>query len=327
VTSPPAGTAGATAVRAYLDRLREALPPSRADEVVTEVESLVEDRLEAEGEARSTPEAAARALAALGPPEALAAALAGEAPLVVPAATRRAFTRMLAVLFAGHLLLSIVLTAISADASFLPGIVTPLPRGSWLATAGGVLGVFLLDAGLLGVVFAVVGRERAPGLLPHLALSMPGTRRDAALSLVLIALVAVLLNVPTVRDRVFAVTGADGPVPVLSDTAKGLVVAADVVLFLFALRHLALLVTGRERLQALLFDALASLAGAALAVLVLTRDELVRIPSSATLSMDQAKVFSDLLYRVVLVIALVAGLLLMTRFVRRALRIRDLLVA
>jgi hypothetical protein len=314
-------------VRAYLERLREALPPSRADDVVHEVESLVEDRLEAEGESSATPEAASRALRALGPPEALAAALSGEAPFVVPAATRRAFVRMLAVVFAGHLLLSIVLTAISADASFLPGIVSPLPRSSWLATAGGVLGVFLVDVGLLGVLFAVVGRERAPSLLGHLPLAMPGNRRDAALSLVLIGLVAVILNVPAVRDGVFSVAGADGRVPVLSDTAKGLVLAADVVLFLFALRHVALLVTGRERVQGLVFDALASLAGAVLCVLVLTRDELVRIPSSATLSAEQAKVFSDLLYRVVLVVAFVAGLLLATRFVRRALRIRDVLVS
>jgi hypothetical protein len=327
VTSSTAEGEGRTVVRAYLARLREALPPGRADEVVTEVEGLVEDRLEAEGEGRATPEAAARALQALGPPEVLAAALSGEAPFVIPSATRRAFTRMLAVLFAGHLLLAIVLTAISAEASFLPGLVAPLPRQNWLATAGGVLGVFLLDIGLLGVVFTIVGRDRAPTVLPHLALAMPGTRRDAALSLVLIALVAVILNVPGVRDVVFSVTGADGRVPVLSDTAKGLVVAADVVLFLFALRHLALLVTGRERLQGLIFDALASLAGAALCVLILTRDELVSIPSSATLPMDQAKIFSDLLYRVVLVIAFVAGLLLVTRFVKRAIRIRDMLAS
>ena len=117
---------------------------------------------------------------------------------------------------------------------------------------------------------------------------MPGTRRDAALSLVLIGLVAVILNIPAVRDGVFSVAGAeDAHVPVLSDTAKGLVIAADVVLFLFALRHLALLVTGRERLQGLFLDALASLAGATLAVLVLTRDELVRIPAAASLTARQ----------------------------------------
>ena len=74
-----------------------------------------------------------------------------------------------------------------------------------------------------------------------------------------------------------------------------------------------------------LLDAMASLAGAILAVLLMTRDELVRIPQSAGLTEIQASVFADLLFRVVFVVCLVAAILLVMRFARRLLRVKQLL--
>ena len=89
--------------------------------------------------------------------------------------------------------------------------------------------------------------------------------------------------------------------------------------------HLLLLLTGVERVQGVVLDALASLAGAILAVLLMTRDELVRIPASSGLTEAQAAVFADLLFRVVFVVLLVAAILLVMRFARRILRVRQLL--
>ncbi len=313
-----------SATEAYLDRLREVLPASRAAEVVREVEALIGDRLEQDPEGPGSPGAADRALAALGTPEALASSLAG-GQVVLDLATRRAFTRMLTVVFAAHLLLSIVLTVIAPDASLVPGLVGALPRSPWVATASAVLGVFLVDVGALLVLFRLLGARRAPGLLHGLPLRMPVRRRDAVLSLVLLALLALILNVPDLRDRILAVGIGEERSPVLAPSVTALTLAADAVLILFAVRHLLLLVSGVERVEGVVLDAMASLAGAILSVLLMTREELVRIPPSSGLTEAQAAVFADLLFRVVFVVCLVAAILLVMRFARRVLRVRQLL--
>jgi hypothetical protein len=308
----------------YLTRLRDALPPAKAADVADEVSALVADRVEIEGGSVDDPAAVERALSALGKPESLAAALGGDS-VTIDAATRRAFVRWLAVLFAGHLVLSIVLAVMGTVEALLPGLVEPLPRENLFASACGVLSILFLDVGLLTVFFALVGRDRVPKVLPRLRLSMPGTRRDAVLSLLLLGLVAVILNSPSLRDSLISVGPGHQRAPVLAPDAIGLLPLADAVLLLFGLRHVVLLVSGGERVQGLVLDALASLAAVALAIAVMTRPELVRIPPTASLSAEQAKVFQDLLVRVCLVVAFVASLLLATRFVRRCLRLKDLL--
>lgn len=307
----------------YLSRLRDVLPPGRADSVVAEVNSLIQDRLEDQGAEKPTVEDTQRALDALGPPEALASALLGGGTHV-DYATQRAFTRMLAVVFAGHLLLAIVLTAIDAGAALVPGLIGALPRSSLWSTVCGIVGIFFVDVGFLGVTFLLLGRQRVPEILHRFRLEMPGTRRDAVLSLVLLALIAVIFNVSGFRDALFAVGRPETRAPILSPELLALLPVANVVLLLFALRHVLLLIAGGERVSGLAVDGFASLGGAVLAVLVMTRDQLVRIPVSTSLSQHQAEVFSDLLFRVMLVVCFVAALLLVTRFVKRVLRIRQL---
>ena len=167
-TTPASGAApgpaksapAARRIEEYLERLRDALPAARADDVVREVSALIEDRLDVEGPERGTPEAVEHALGALGPPDALAAALVGDGSGVKPAVLR-AFVRMLVVLFAAHVLLSIVLTVVSPGRSLVPGLAVPL-EGDWFGIVGGVLSVFFADVGLLTVLFAVVGRDAGP---------------------------------------------------------------------------------------------------------------------------------------------------------------------
>jgi hypothetical protein len=98
------------------------------------------------------------------------------------------------------------------------------------------------------------------------------------------------------------------------------------MLGLFAIRHLILLVQGGEKVLGVLADALASLAGAGLAVLAMTRDELVRLPAPP-LTEDQARTLGDLLFRILLVVAFVAGVGLAIRFAKRVMRLKDLLAA
>ena len=63
------------------------------------------------------------------------------------------------------------------------------------------------------------------------------------------------------------------------------------------------------------------------AVLVMTRAELVRVPSGVGLTEAQARTFADLLLRVGFVVCLLGAVLLVARAVRRLLRIRELIAA
>jgi hypothetical protein len=283
--------------------------------VVDEVRSLVEERVEHEGGDAAT---TARALEALGPPETLAAKIEGEG-FAVSRTLRRTFVRTLASVFAAHAMLAIVLSAIPGHGALVPGLVGPLPRESVFATVAGLFGILFCDLGFLVALFAVLGRDRAQRL-PTLRLRMPGTRRDGALSLVLIALVAVLLH--PLRSRVFAVEGTDGVTPIFPDEVVALLPLFDAMLGLFALRGVLLLAGGRERVESVAADALAALCGAVLAGMLLTRDQLVTLPAS--LGKDQGLVLEDLLRRAFLVAIFVCGVGLAIRFAKRVLRLREL---
>lgn len=308
----------------YLERLRDVLPPREASTVLAEVSALIDDRLDAEARSGgATPEGAERALMALGSPESLATSLVGGGT-TIDLATRRAFGRMLAVLFAGHLLVSIILTVVGRESKLIPGFVTALPQDGWFATAAGLGSIFFLDAGILGVVFALFGRRRSPAILQRLRLRMPVRRRDAVSSLVLLTLVAVLANVATFRDALFSIGAAESRTTILAPELLDLLPAANGVIALFALRFLLQVISGTERVESVAVDGVASLAGAAFCVLVMTRNQLVRFPTSAGLPEASANLFSDLILRVVLVVGFVASLLLVTRFVKRCLRLRQL---
>lgn len=313
-------------VAEYLERLRDMLPARDARGVLAEVTALIEDRLESECAGTPTPEGARTALRALGSPEALASSLVGGAT-TIDLATRRAFTRMLAVVFAGHLLLEIILTVIGRDSTLVPGLVSALPREGLFATLCGVVGVFFLDVGFLGVVFVFFGRRRSPEILHRLHLRMPVRRRDALASLVLLGLVALLINVSAVRDALFSVGGDAGRSPILAPDLLDLIPAADAVLMLFAVRFGLQLISGGERVGSLVADGLASLGGAGFCVLLMTRNQLVQLPATAGLSESATILFSGLISRVVLIVSFVASLLLVTRFVKRGLRLKQLLTA
>ena len=307
----------------YLERLRDHLPAKEAQRVLEEVDGLIQDRKEAELEFEGVDEAEAesRALRAMGSPEELASRLM-EAPLEVDLATRRSFTRSLMILFAAHLVLSIVLTVAGTSGTGIPGLLGPLDTRSLASTFGSVLAIFLIDTGVLFLLFALLGRGKTPSGLPRLQLRTVASRRDSILALVLLALVALILY--PFRDQVFAVREGDQMVGFL---APGLVEAlpfVGVALVLLALRQVLILVKGRESRLAILTDAVASLVLAFALVFTVTRDEIVRFPEG-TLGSKGAETLENVVTRVFLLVFVAAALFLTVRAVKRLLRLRQLL--
>jgi hypothetical protein len=304
----------------YLERLRDLLPAREAPRIVEEVDSLLLDRMEAEQRepSVSADEAERRALRSLGTPEELAERLSA-APFRIDLATRRAFVRTVAVVFAGHLLLAVVLTAARAEAPALPGLLAPLPRAPLTALFGAVLGLFLTDLGGVLAVYLLLGRGRprhAPSL-PRLASSV--SRRDSLVALSLLAVLAAIFHAP-LRDQVFAVRHAGRAHPLLGDELLRLLPLLDVVLGLFALRHVWLLVRRRDGVVSVGLDALATLATTSLFVLACTRSDLLRLPPS--LDSATAAILADLGTRALLLVFVAAALFSAIRFVHRLLLLR-----
>lgn len=310
----------------YLERLEDYLPASEARRVLPEVREMILDRVEAELE--RTPdidrsEAESRALAAWDPPEALAGQLT-TASLTIDVATRRAFVRSLLALFAGHLAFAIVLTGAGSAGTAIPGFLGPLPTSTFLATLLGAFSILCIDAGLVFLVFVLLGRSRSRLKLPYLDLKTHWTRRDGIQGLILIGLLALVFNV--FLDTVFALREGDVLTPFLSTDLKELLPWLNLVLGLFALRYLLTAVGRTDGVETSAVDALASLAGGALAILAATRANLVTLPDGA-LGPERTDVLEDLMDRVFLAVFVVAALLLAVRFVKRALRTSRLIAA
>jgi hypothetical protein len=308
----------------YLDRLSDLLPPREVARVRSDVEALIEEHayglLEAHPDL-APHEAERRALKALGPPEQLAEALASD-PLTIPLATRQLFLRVLTGVFAGHLLLSIVLTAVGSESAAIPGLLGPLPKTPAAAVFLSVVTLFLLDTGLVLVLFVALGTGRSHRALRGFSARDHWTRKGAVEGLVLLVLLALILN--AFLDTIFSVKHGAGREPFLSADLKRLVPLVNVMLCLFAVRHV-LTLTGRARgALAACVESAACLLGTAALILATTRSKLVHIPAG-NLGQIAADVLDDLIERALLLVFVVGALMLIVRFVRHALRAWHLL--
>ena len=304
----------------YLHRLEEVLPTQELSRVREDVDALIHDHvagaLDADP-ALSQDEAEARAIAAMGSPERLAEELGVSSSVSIPLSVRRAFVRALAVLFGGHLLLSIVLTVAGSESAAIPGLLMPLPKGPFLAVLLSVLTIFLIDAGAVLMLFATLGTRSSMPSFPHLRMRDRWNRRDAWQGLCLVALLTVVFNV--LLDPIFSVKEGQNWTPFLSPDLKALVPYVNVALALLAARHVLTLLGKGESAAAIGADALAALAGSVLLAIAAAQGELVNMPAGA-LGEDAAHVLDSLIERVFLLVFIVAALLLLGRFVRQSLR-------
>jgi hypothetical protein len=305
----------------YLDRLRDLLPARESRRVVEEIDAMILDRVEsAEQDGTSPTEAERRAIAALGSPEALADRIVGT-PVTIDLATRRSFVRWLFVVFAGHLLLSVVLTAAGAEGSVVPRLLGPLPTESWMAFVGGVLSVFLIDVGALFAVFALRVGRRTMAALPFGSLRPSWEPRDSVLSLVVLGVAAAVFN-PPVRDVVFAIRHQGASTPILSADLVALVPWVNVILGLAALRNVLTLARRRVGPLAVGVDAFATLGTVALLVVAVARPDYVRLPP--TVDAETAAILADLATRGLLLVFVLAAFFLSIRLVRRVILLRHL---
>ncbi len=306
--------------RDYLDRLDDLLPAKEGARVRQDVSALIDDRIEAalhRDPALSDEQAERRALEALGPPERLADDLVS-APLTIPLATRRSFVRLLAAVFACHLLLSIALTVAGAQSAPITGLLTPLPKEPFSAVFLGVITIFLIDTGALLALFVAVGRARPDRFEPAMPLDRIPTRRGAIEGLILLGLVAVILNF--LLDAVFAVKQGDDMQPFLAGDLKEVLPLANIVLVFFAARHVLTILGRGAGSWAAAAGALGSLAGSAFFVLAATRGKLVSMPAGSKLGRASAEVLDSLIERVFLLVFVVAALMLIVSFVGQAIR-------
>ncbi len=304
----------------YLERLEELLPAREAARVRMEVDALIEDRIEEqlERDPEVDPSDAQRAaLRALGPAEQLADELVSS-PLVIPLATRRTFVRVLAAVFACHLLLSVALTFAGATWDSIPGLLAPLPNEPFAAVFLGVITIFLIDTGALLCIFVAIGRAAPDRLRPTAPLHARATRKGAVQGLLLLVLMALIVNL--FLDEVFSVKHGDEFRPFLASDFKSIVPYVNLVLAFFALRHILTLLDRGETAMATAAEALGCLSGAALLVIAATLGKLVEMPTSSKLGREAAEVLDNLIERVFLVIIVIGALLLMLRFVRLAIR-------
>ena len=313
-SAPPPSTARTE----YLERLTALLPTREVRRVRREVEAMILDRAEALQEREpdlTWDDAEARAIKALGPADSLAEEL-QSSPLHIDLSTRRSFVRTLWIVFGGHLVLSIVLTAAGAEGAAIPGLLAPLPSNPLASTLLSVLAIFLIDLGAVFLLFMVLYQRRGSRSFRQVDVLPRWTRRDAIEGLVMIALLAVIVNV--FATKIFAVKESGVLRTFLSQDVIDWIPYLNVALVLFALRMLFTLID--KMWLAMLFDILGCAAAATWMVVAATRAELVQLPEGK-LGQNAAVVLDGLFTRVFLLLLIVGALGLTARAIRMLLRL------
>lgn len=309
-------------IRSYLDQLADLLPRKEARRVLPEVESMLLDRVERERErdpALSQAEAERLAVEAWEPPVQMAEDLAST-PLTISLATRRTFGRVLFALFSIHLLLSILLTAAGSEGDAVPAILGPLPTDPWFSTVLSVLSLFFLDAGLLLVIFLLLGKGPARRL-PAFALSSQADQREARLGLVLMALLLLIVNL--FFAQIFSLRRGGEWLTFLSSDLLDIKVWLSIPLIAMALGYALILWRKRDGVVAASLAAFGALGAAGWCILAATRSELVRLPEKA-LPEQSADVLGGLLERVFLIALILMAIMMILRFVKQVIRAMQL---
>lgn len=262
----------------YLGRVRSHLPIRAGGDIVRELESSIRDRVEdiATAESRAPDdEIVRRALAEMGEPEDVAVAYSGKRYLVGPN-DFRPFVAATAVVFALHIALIGLATALSRAFQFGPFAIGPIGPHGLVSTAASVVHALLLDVGLMALVFAGTRglRRQIAGAsqTPHVDVS----RRGSTGRIVLCALVALVLNV--FADKVFVVAVDNVTYPLLTEWFRAQLPLVNAVLGVAVVSDALYLWHGETR-ATLAADALHGLAGLVCMLMLLRGDALLALPA------------------------------------------------
>ena len=196
-------------VREYLAKVRPFLPLRDGRDILLELESTIEDRVEdmAESLDRAPDEVLYRkALEDLGDPEAVAAQFGVERYLVAPEAYRP-FLLFTCLAFVLHLALIGIATALDRPLHMGLFHMPPVGPNGLISVGAAAVHALLLDVGLMAIVFGIAGFMKRDITAPRASFRVLASTRDVSTRAVLTVLFAILLNF--FRDT-FCVVVVDG---------------------------------------------------------------------------------------------------------------------
>ncbi len=323
------------ALRAFLDRVEGHLGGSAKGDILREIESHVWDRAEALSAARGAeepgPEDLRRAMEELGDPSQLAVSYSGERHLVPPR-QYAAFWYFTGLVFAIHLAMLLIAATTRTYFDFFPFNVLPagkLTGGAAVVTVVSLaVQAFLFDAGLVLILFFLLGRTIRRVDLPNLTFRVESSRRPSLVRAGFALVVLLMLGVPDIRDTLFTVHAAgDGDridVHNLFLPSFGRVLPFVAGFLLLAIVKDVLYAVLRERVLTVALDMLTAAAGVGLSLYLFTEPEFLGLPSDFPLNAEQLAFINEVLSRVLSLFFIVWAALFAARAVKRAMRLQQI---
>lgn len=308
-----------TSLERYLGRVRPHLPLTQSRDILLELESTIRDRVDdlAHALGRDPDEDLFDLVCSeMGEPEQVASGYVTERHLIGPR-EYRPFLFYTGLLFALHMVLIGVATALSRPLALGPVAMAPVTGTGFLGMVATAVSALLLDIGLMVVVFTALGAAKRTHTEGP-ALRVECSRRMAFGSALMSVLVAVVLNF--FRDRVFVVIGGEETFPLFTAEFVGKLPIVTALLVGAALKEVGYGVFG-ERRGTLLADALHGVFGVAAMLYLLRGDPLLALPGAEVFEAFHGSVNAFLAQLTNLVVAVLAfgfGLKTVKRLLRSA---------
>ncbi len=316
------------ALRGYLDTVEGNLRgPGKAD-ILREIESHILDEAEALAAARGgeiEPQDVRRAIADLGDPSDLAVSYSSERYLIGPK-EYAGFWYFTGLLFAVHLAMLLIAAATASQFGFFPfNVLPPTGPAGALTLFSLAVQAFLFDAGLVCMLFFLLGRTFRRVDLPNLTFRVESSRGPSLRRVVFVILVGILLGAPAVRDKLFIVRApVDGKVDWFSIFLPAFSSVLPVLLaFLgfMAAKDLLYAIRGERRLTVAM-DGVAAVLGIFVSLYLLSRPPVVGLPLDFPLEREKIDSLNDGLARVLDFGFIIWAALFAARAAKRIARLR-----
>jgi len=265
-------------LEAFLGRVRPHLPLRQARDILLELESTIRDRVDdlAEQMGREPDdELFAMVCSEMGEPEEVASGYVAERYLIGPDAYRP-FLLYTGVLFALHMVLIGVATAMNHALTLGPFVIAPLGHEGILSMLTSALAALFIDIGIMVVTFTALGSVKRFTLGGGTNLRVECRPRVAYGSALMSILVALVLNY--FRDGIFVVVAEGLHHPLFTEAFLGKLPVVTAILVLAAAKDVFYGVAGERRLT-LATDALHGVLGVAAMLYLLRGDPLLALPA------------------------------------------------